>query len=1026
MPPPKEFTSEIIKIQEAFLRWRLAEDSTNETAFREFWILVERRIFTLAKRICNNEDDAIEVTQECAVSLFQSEDRKMSIQKAWGWLKKVAITRSINKIKKRYKIRFDDLDPEIADPGAALGRNRESVQQQLEILDAALGTLPRMQRMALELSLLSKMKELNLKFQIAQDDPELAAAAPTMDRIQIAEYLNINPSTFNGYVAEAKKSLADYFNRHEKGISMIELEALLLSRPLATPSAKDYLNLNQRRIPSAGTSFPIRRAAAFAIAILTITIIGIVAYAPKNLRPSLTIAEAESKSIESGELVTLPAPASARSTANTKLQNQLITKIQGKVELAGSIMGKYTSGGGATVSVQTGGRQPHLTAVADQDGFFTILLPTTNTHYTLIFGGGSKFTEEKLTLGSGTLPISGGTLTIPNVILRPAGTATGTVVTSSNKPAIGAFVELSSPSELRSYPSIVSTSGTYELSCIPPGEYNLFVTYGLLQLKSSKLIIKNGETKIVDPITLPQERILTFHFVTDGARPLSGAWVTPQPSRMYPFITKMDGSLELPASATDINNTILDIEHEDVAMSSRWNGPITASQNEYIITVAAAPIITFEILNGSNGLPVKGAEIWTLPLASGKKYLASDQNKMTIALRDITINKKSTPIVVVANGFAPRMEEVDASLPERTIRLYEGGSITGDVFDMNKHPLQYSIARMKMGPFVIDTVETDNDGKYFFKNVPESPVDIEVVANGLQSSALTNILASPPPTPTRVLDRVVLQPTFDVTVSLDQDEASTLQIYILEARHTEHGIEVGKQYYTVFIEPGGRRAIPALPAGDYLIQASMDSSDGMPGVGVTLGQFAIPISEPILIDTKKVGCVRGQVFDKDIRPQFLSILILFHGEPWFQSADVDPLGYFSIMGLMEGEHTMILVPRGFAQNAKSCKSFDNAPDKYSLLLSGAIITKKISVTNKSAVTINFNEIIPGGHLPDALQTWNFAHEITLLPRSITSDEYWGHWIFREKLTKETYNAVRFPRGQYRIVCGTQSTEVTIE
>ena len=81
---------------------RRGERSAQEALFRRF----QRPIYTLALRICQNEDDAMEVMQDTFIKVFASIDQFKHQSPFWGWLRQVAVNMALGRLRKLRRREF--------------------------------------------------------------------------------------------------------------------------------------------------------------------------------------------------------------------------------------------------------------------------------------------------------------------------------------------------------------------------------------------------------------------------------------------------------------------------------------------------------------------------------------------------------------------------------------------------------------------------------------------------------------------------------------------------------------------------------------------------------------------------------------------------------------------------------------------------------------------------------------------------------------------------------------------------------
>ncbi|HOJ04802.1 MAG TPA: sigma-70 family RNA polymerase sigma factor [Bacteroidota bacterium] len=117
-------------------------------AFNELVRGNQQRVYRVVRRIVQDPDDAMDITQDVFVRAYQGLDGFRGGSKIFTWLYRIAVNLSINHVKSgrvRRFFRFDREDGEYVDhaPGIHEGLEREEIRRSIE---RAIAALPAKQR----------------------------------------------------------------------------------------------------------------------------------------------------------------------------------------------------------------------------------------------------------------------------------------------------------------------------------------------------------------------------------------------------------------------------------------------------------------------------------------------------------------------------------------------------------------------------------------------------------------------------------------------------------------------------------------------------------------------------------------------------------------------------------------------------------------------------------------------------------------------------------------------------------------
>jgi len=111
-----------------------------------------RRVFLLIYRIVGNVDDAQDLTQETFIKALQRRSQLKDLEKASGWLSRIASNTALDHLRRNKKTAFADISELREFPGEAEAENPEQLLLRGErklYLDGGLAVLTERERMAL-------------------------------------------------------------------------------------------------------------------------------------------------------------------------------------------------------------------------------------------------------------------------------------------------------------------------------------------------------------------------------------------------------------------------------------------------------------------------------------------------------------------------------------------------------------------------------------------------------------------------------------------------------------------------------------------------------------------------------------------------------------------------------------------------------------------------------------------------------------------------------------------------------------
>ena len=87
-------------------------------AFEQVYRLFERPVFTLARRMLDDEHEAQDVLHEVMLSVIDKVQQFQGTAPFWGWLRQIAVNAVLMRMRKRGPLLYVDELPEIAPPAS--------------------------------------------------------------------------------------------------------------------------------------------------------------------------------------------------------------------------------------------------------------------------------------------------------------------------------------------------------------------------------------------------------------------------------------------------------------------------------------------------------------------------------------------------------------------------------------------------------------------------------------------------------------------------------------------------------------------------------------------------------------------------------------------------------------------------------------------------------------------------------------------------------------------------------------------
>jgi len=168
------------------------------------WLILkyQNRIYNIILKMCGNQDDAAELTQDTFVKIIENIDRFQSRSSFYTWAFRIAVNLTINYCKRSKKIAFSSLDAE-DNKGQKPKRILKEMLRDKKSLDPAV---------------IAQNKELCglIKKSLMQLDEDHRAAIILRDiagmtYADIAEVLELELGTVKSRISRARCSLRDIF-----------------------------------------------------------------------------------------------------------------------------------------------------------------------------------------------------------------------------------------------------------------------------------------------------------------------------------------------------------------------------------------------------------------------------------------------------------------------------------------------------------------------------------------------------------------------------------------------------------------------------------------------------------------------------------------------------------------------------------------------------------------------------------------------------------------------------------------------
>jgi len=117
--------------EETFLpEARRGDPAAQEALYRAF----EAQVYGLARRICRTREDAEDVVQETFMEVFRSLPRFRGDGSLWGWVRTIASSKALMRLRRNKYRDTDELNDEVATPGRESPALRMDLEAALERL----------------------------------------------------------------------------------------------------------------------------------------------------------------------------------------------------------------------------------------------------------------------------------------------------------------------------------------------------------------------------------------------------------------------------------------------------------------------------------------------------------------------------------------------------------------------------------------------------------------------------------------------------------------------------------------------------------------------------------------------------------------------------------------------------------------------------------------------------------------------------------------------------------------------------
>lgn len=117
-------------------------------AFEALYRAFESPIYSLAYRFCGRPQDAEDVVQDTFLELFRSIGRFRGEAPLWVWVRKIAASKALMRIRSQGKSKDEEPLDEVSEGAAVLAAPRDSSGDSYDkvVLDRALGNIPPLSR----------------------------------------------------------------------------------------------------------------------------------------------------------------------------------------------------------------------------------------------------------------------------------------------------------------------------------------------------------------------------------------------------------------------------------------------------------------------------------------------------------------------------------------------------------------------------------------------------------------------------------------------------------------------------------------------------------------------------------------------------------------------------------------------------------------------------------------------------------------------------------------------------------------
>lgn len=183
----------------------LAKVRSGEAAAMEKLILrYQGRIYNTILRMCGNEDDAAELTQDTFVKAIEKINSFQGQSNFYTWIFRIAVNHTLNFCKRKFKIGFQSLEAAVQDDGDVARGQLKDFLVATKTPDPA------------ELAQKQEMYELVFKAVMELDNDQRMVVVlrdiEGMNYAQIAEVLEVQLGTVRSRLSRARTNLKEILN----------------------------------------------------------------------------------------------------------------------------------------------------------------------------------------------------------------------------------------------------------------------------------------------------------------------------------------------------------------------------------------------------------------------------------------------------------------------------------------------------------------------------------------------------------------------------------------------------------------------------------------------------------------------------------------------------------------------------------------------------------------------------------------------------------------------------------------------